>query len=169
MSPTQAANTMRAARNLVASGQLKAAQLAVLDYLLWRARRPGTREACVSLTTMQRNLHLRRAALVEAVAVLEGHGLLVKLRTRARVLWRGMWAWRQATNRYLFSLAVPEFRGRTTIREGSLEKTHQGAPRPGDAPGQGLQDALARLGAALSPASPLPGAAPRSACSTSPG
>ena len=58
-----------------------ASGIAVLDYLLWRARPHGADRCQVSYRAMADNLHLRRATLVDAVCDLAAAGLLTKLRT----------------------------------------------------------------------------------------
>lgn len=149
MTPSQAGDLMRCCRAAVARGVIAAEVTAVLDYLLFLARKPGQDRCQASLSTMQRNLHLRRQKLIDAIRRLEQLGVLRKVKTRVRVAWQGLFASRQGTNIYVFTkpvAAATEFRGRTTIREEEKRRLLGGAKIVGES---GLEHALSRLGRAM--------------------
>lgn len=160
LTPAAAGALMRRARDLVAARTFRAHHIAVLDYLLWRARPHGADRCQVSYRAMADNLHLRRATLVDAVCDLAAAGLLTKLRTWVWVEWQGFRVKRQATNAYVFADRVPvrparaevrwapgaEFRGGTTVGVVVKEEAREEAPRT--AVGE-LEAALARLGALI--------------------
>ena len=116
ISPHHAGNLMRRVRQLVSEKQLRAHHTAAYDYLLFLARPYGSDRCQVSYAAMQRNLHLRRERLVQAVRDLEAVGLLRKVRSWVWVEWQGLRVKRQATNTYVFPTLTPEFRGRTANR-----------------------------------------------------
>lgn len=152
MSPTQAANLMRLGRDALAAGVIPARHLVVLDYLLWRARAPGSSSCQVSLATIARNVRIRRAEVHAAIAGFERLGWLRKTRTRVRVAWRGLLASRQGTNVYRFATLATEFRRRTTIEEERIKRGGQTPMRPHvgtEAHPTRLEKALSSLGRAL--------------------
>lgn len=160
LTPAAAGALMRRARDLVAARTFRAHHIAVLDYLLWRARPHGADRCQVSYRAMADNLHLRRATLVEAVRDLAAAGLLTKLRTWVWVMWEGFRVKRQATNAYVFADNVPpravrpavqrapgaEFRGETTV--GVVVRKKE-AREEACTVGSELEVALARLGALI--------------------
>ena len=160
LTPAAAGALMRRARDLVAARTFRAHHIAVLDYLLFRARPHGADRCQVSYRAMADNLHLRRATLVDAVRDLAAAGLLAKVRTWVWVEWQGFRVKRQATNAYVFadsaSVCAPrpavrwapgaEFRGGTTIGVSVEKEAREETQRT--AVGE-LEAALARLGALL--------------------
>lgn len=116
ISPHQAGSLMRLLRQLVSEKVLRAHHTAAYDYLLFLARPHGSDRCQVSYSAMQRNLHLRRETLVEAIRDFEAAGLLRKVRSWVWVEWQGLRVKRQATNTYVFPTLTPEFPGRTTSR-----------------------------------------------------
>ena len=148
---------MRRLRQLVSEKALRAHHTAAYDYLLFLARPHGSDRCQVSYAAMQRNLHLRRERLVEAVRDLEAAGLLRKVRSWVWVEWQGLRVKRQATNTYVFPTLTPEFRGRTAIRvdfkkEAKKEAHQQTKPASSPVVHDGLsalERVLASLGAAV--------------------
>ena len=160
ISPQQAGSLMRRVRLLVSEKVLRAHHTAAYDYLLFLARPHGSDRCQVSYAGMQRNLHLRRERLVEAIRDLEAVGLLRKIRSWVWVEWQGLRVKRQATNTYVFPTLTPEFRGRTANRvslkkEAKKEAQQQSKPaNPPPAPPandglSALERVLASLGAAM--------------------
>lgn len=153
ISPHQAGSLMRRLRKLVSEKVLRAHHTAAYDYLLFLARPHGSDRCQVSYSTMQRNVHLRRETLVEAVRDFEAAGLLRKVRSWVWVHWQGIRVKRQATNTYVFPMPTPEFPGRTTIRVGSKkEAQEQGIPAHppmAESVGGELGAMLDRLGRAM--------------------
>ena len=157
ISPHQAGSLMRRLRQLVSEKVLRAHHTAAYDYLLFLARPHGRDRCQVSYAGMQRNLHLRRERLVEAVRDLEAAGLLRKVRSWMWVEWQGIRVKRQATNIYIFPTLTPEFRGRTTNRvslkkEAKKEAQEQRMPTSPPVVNDGLsalERALALLGEAM--------------------
>ena len=157
ISPHQAGSLMRRLRQLVSEKVLRAHHTAIYDYLLFLARPHGRDRCQVSYAGMQRNLHLRRERLVEAIRDLEAAGLLRKVRSWVWVEWQGLRVKRQATNTYVFPTLTPEFRGRTAIRvslkkEAKKEAQEQRMPTSPPVVNDGLnalERALALLGEAM--------------------
>ena len=157
ISPHQAGSLMRRLRQLVSEKRLRAHHTAAYDYLLFLARPHGSDRCQVSYAAMQRNLHLRRERLVEAIRDLEAAGLLRKVRSWVWVEWQGLRVKRQATNTYVFPTLTPEFRGRTAIRvdfKKEAKKEAQEQRRPASPPvvSDGLsllERVLASLGEAV--------------------
>lgn len=118
LSPTKASNLMRLARDHIAKKTLKATELTIMDHLLFRAREPGSDRTQVSLTSLQRNLNLRRETLVQGLRNLEAAKLLTKVKSWIRVEEGGMFVNRQAVNVYVFNLHPPESGRRTVFPEG---------------------------------------------------
>ncbi len=140
---------MRRVRLLVSDKQLRAHHTAVYDYLLFLARPHGSDRCQVSYAGMQRNLHLRRERLVEAVRDFEAAGLLKKIRAWVWVEWQGLRVKRQATNTYVFPTLTPEFRGRTpsrvSLKKEAKKEAHQQAKPANPPPASPVNDGLSAL------------------------
>lgn len=147
MTPQQAGALMHRARKLLRRGQLTHRALAVLDCMVWSCRPRGGDRAAVSYTRLQKLVHISRETVSRAVRALEDLGLLRRHKRRARVIWGGSVASRQATTVYQF--LPPTESAHATVHKGQEIQLSKG-----------VNHALTALGRAISAASPSPPASP---------
>ena len=103
MSPNAAAHVASRARKLLRARRLTPHDYAVLDALLWAARKPGTDTAVAAYSRLQRLAAVARSTVAKAVARLAELGLVNRLKRRVLVLWNnGGRQWRQLSNAYRF-------------------------------------------------------------------
>jgi hypothetical protein len=87
-------------RLLLRRGAITAHQYALLDTILWGARRPGSATLIASLGTLARLAGQARSTATEGIRRLEELGLLQRIRRRVRVAWAGSIASRVVSNAY---------------------------------------------------------------------
>jgi hypothetical protein len=103
LSPSVAAYIAKRARKLHRAGELAHAQLAVLDVMLWDARRPGTDRVTVSYSGLQKLARACRQTIADAIAAFERLGLVRRIKHKVLVLWaNGGRQWQQRPNEYEF-------------------------------------------------------------------
>ena len=135
LDPAQAGRLAKRGRALLRAGEITHRELVLLDCLLWSCRRPGQDLAVASYTALCRLAHVARETVAAALAKLEGHGLIVRIKRRVRLSWhQGGRASRQATSCYRLvappkpnaraeGAAHTEFAARTVNR--GMEITYQ--------------------------------------------
>jgi hypothetical protein len=107
LSGPQAGQIATRARQLLRRRLLTAHQYALLDTVLWAARRPGSATLIASLKVLARLAGQARSTVAEGIGALERLGLLQRVRRRVRVAWiGGGQASRQVANAY--RLIVPD-------------------------------------------------------------
>jgi hypothetical protein len=109
LSPSSAAYISKRARRLLRNGDLTHHQIAVLDAMLWDARRPGADRVVVSYSGLQKLARVCRQTIADAVAAFERLGLVRKLKRKVLVLWNnGGRKWQQRANEYAFCCGSTE-------------------------------------------------------------
>lgn len=106
LSPTQAGALAARVRKLRQQLLLTAHQAALMDVMLWCARKPGSSLLTASLATLARLAGQCRRTTAEGIRRLEELGLIQRIRRRVRVAWGGGVASRQIANAY--RLLVPD-------------------------------------------------------------
>lgn len=107
LSGPQAGQIATRARQLLRRGAITAHQYALLDTVLWAARRPGSATLIASLKVLARLAGQARSTVAEGIRRLEELGLVQRIRRRVRVAWiGGGQASRQVANAY--RLIVPD-------------------------------------------------------------
>jgi hypothetical protein len=103
LSPSAAAYIAKRARKLLRSGELTHHQVAILEAMLWDARRPGSDRVVVPYAGLQKLARACRQTIADAVAAFERLGLVRKLKRKVLVLWaNGGRKWQQQPNEYVF-------------------------------------------------------------------
>jgi hypothetical protein len=101
LSGPQAGQIAARARRLLRRHLLTPHQYALLDTVLWAARRPGSATLVASLKVLARLAGQARSTVAEGIRRLEELGLLQRVRRRVRVAWiGGGHASRQVANAY---------------------------------------------------------------------
>ena len=101
LSGSQAGAIAMRGRQLLRRRMITSCQYALLDTVLWAARKPGSATLIASLATLARLAGQARSTVAEGVAALERLGLLQRVRRRVRVAWIGAGqASRQVANLY---------------------------------------------------------------------
>jgi hypothetical protein len=101
LSAAQAGAIAARGRQLLRRREITPHQYALLDTVLWAARRPGSATLIASLHTLARMAGQARSTVAEGVSALERFGLLQRARRRVRVAWIGAGrASRQLANLY---------------------------------------------------------------------
>jgi DNA-binding MarR family transcriptional regulator len=107
LSGPQAGQIAMRGRQLLRRRFLTPHQYALLDTVLWAARRPGSATLIASLQVLARLAGQARSTVAEGIRRLEELGLLQRIRRRVRVAWiGGGQASRQVANAY--RLIVPD-------------------------------------------------------------
>lgn len=101
LSPSQAGQLAARGRMLLRRRQITVHQAALLDAMLWSARRPGSAMLTASLKVLARLAGQGRSTVAEGIKRLAELGLISKIRRRARVVWGGSVASRQIANAYV--------------------------------------------------------------------
>ena len=127
LTPTDAGELIRRARKMLRRGLLTHREMVLLDCLLWSCRRPGSTDAIVSYTSLQRLAHVSRETIAKALRRLGQLGLVQTIKRRVRFAWGSSVASRQATSCYRFSPPCTEFAAATVIREIKIFKPVQPA------------------------------------------
>jgi hypothetical protein len=113
LSPDQAGAIAKQARQLLQTGTLSHREFALLDCLLWRARKAGGAIASASYATLARLTHQAKDTVRLGLRKLEELGLIARLKHRVRVQWLGRSvASRQGVNAY--RLQPPETKPAST-------------------------------------------------------
>jgi hypothetical protein len=103
LSPSNAAYIAKRARKLLRSGELTHHQIAILEAMLWDARRPGANRVVVSYTGLQKLARTCRQTIAGAIAAFERLGLVRRIKHKVLVLWaNGGRQWQQRPNEYEF-------------------------------------------------------------------
>jgi hypothetical protein len=101
LSGPQAGQIAARARHLLQRRLLTPHQYALLDTVLWAARKPGSATLIASLKALARLAGQGRSTVAEGIGRLEELGLLQRIRRRVRVPWiGGGQASRQVANAY---------------------------------------------------------------------
>jgi DNA-binding Lrp family transcriptional regulator len=101
LSGSQAGAIATRGRQLLRRRLITPHQYALLDTILWGARRPGTATLIASLKVLARLAGQARSTVAEGVRRLEELGLLQRIRRRVRTAWiGGGQASRQVANLY---------------------------------------------------------------------
>ena len=109
LSGPQAGQIALRARQLLRRRLLTPHQYALLDTVLWAARRPGSATLIASLKVLARLAGQGRSTVAEGISALERLGLLQRIRRRVRVAWiGGGQASRQVANAYRLLLPDTE-------------------------------------------------------------
>ena len=107
LSGPQAGQIAARGRLLLRRRLLTPYQYALLDTVLWAARKPGNATMAASLKVLARLAGQGRSTVAEGISALERLGLLQRIRRRVRVAWIGGGeASRQIANAY--RLLVPD-------------------------------------------------------------
>jgi hypothetical protein len=102
-SPSAAAFIAKRARKALRAGELTPHHFAVLETLLWDARKPGSDRAVASLGWLQKLARVCRQTAVDAIKAGVRLGLLRKIKHKTLTLWaNGGRQWRQRPNEYVF-------------------------------------------------------------------
>jgi hypothetical protein len=101
LSPSQAGQLAARGRVLLRRRQITVHQAALLDAMLWGARRPGSGILTASLKVLARLAGQGRSTVAEGIKRLAELGLISKIKRRARVVWGGSVASRQIANAYV--------------------------------------------------------------------
>lgn len=101
LSPSQAGLLAARGRVLLRQHQITTHQAALLDAMLWSARRPGSAMLTASLKVLARLAGQGRSTVAEGIKRLAELGLISKIRRRVRVAWGGSIASRQIANAYV--------------------------------------------------------------------
>jgi hypothetical protein len=118
LSALQAGALATRARLLRRKRLLTAHQAALLDVMLWTARKPGSGMLTASLAVLARLAGQARSTAAEGVRRLEELGFLQRIRRRVRVAWvGGATASRQVANAYRLAAEVSS----------NLRETHTGS------------------------------------------
>jgi hypothetical protein len=112
LSPSQAGQLAARGRVLLRRRQITTHQAALLDAMLWSARRPGSAMLTASLKVLARLAGQGRSTVAEGIKRLAELGLISKIRRRARVVWGGSVASRQIANAYVLRAEDTESGGR---------------------------------------------------------
>ena len=120
LSGPQAGQIATHARQLLRRRLLTPHQYALLDTVLWAARRPGSATLIASLKVLARLAGQGRSTVADGIRRLEELGLVQRVRRRARVAWiGGGQASRQVAN--LYRLMPPDTEsGVRTAKEQTL-------------------------------------------------
>ena len=113
LSPSQAGQLAARGRVLLRRRQITVHQAALLDAMLWGARRPGSAMLTASLKVLARLAGQGRSTVAEGIKRLAELGLISKIRRRARVVWGGSVASRQIANAYVLRAENTESGKRT--------------------------------------------------------
>jgi DNA-binding transcriptional MocR family regulator len=106
LSGSEAGSIAQRGRLLLRRGVITPFQYALLDAILWPARRPGSATLIASLPTLARLSGQARSTVAEGIAALERLGLIQRIKRRVMVAWHGgRTASRQIANAY--RLIVP--------------------------------------------------------------
>lgn len=116
LSASQAGALATRVRLLRRQRALTAHQAALLDVMLWSARRPGSGVLTASLQVLARLAGQGRSTVAEGIKRLAELGLIQKIRRRVRVAWGGSVASRVVANAYRL-LAPDTESGSQTARE----------------------------------------------------
>jgi DNA-binding Lrp family transcriptional regulator len=101
LSPAQAGQIATQGRRMLRRRAITAHQYALLDVVLWAARRPGSAVLTASYKVLARLAGQARSTVAEGIRRLEELGLLQRVRRRIRVAWLGAAvASRQLANAY---------------------------------------------------------------------
>jgi hypothetical protein len=119
LSPAQAGAIATRGRLLLRRGAITAHQYALLDTMLWGARRPGSATLIASLHTLARLAGQARSTATEGIRRLEELGLIQRIRRRVRVAWAGSIASRVVSNAYRLLAPDTETGGRPTREQTS--------------------------------------------------
>jgi len=114
LSPAQAGAIATRGRLLLRRGAITAHQYALLDVMLWVARRPGSAMLIASLTVLARLSGQARSTVAIGLRRLEELGLIQRIRRRVRVAWGGSIASRVVANAYRLIVTDTESGGRAT-------------------------------------------------------
>jgi hypothetical protein len=121
LSGPQAGAIATRARKLLRRRLLTPHQHALLDAVLWTARRPGSATLIASLSVLARLAGQARSTVTEGVRRLEELGLLVRVRRRVRVAWIGAGvASRVVANAYRLLVPDTETAGRPAREQPSI-------------------------------------------------
>jgi hypothetical protein len=110
LSPAQAGALATRARQLLRARTITPHEHALMDCLLWTARRPGNAMLIAPMTVLARLAGQGRRTVVRGLARLEELGLLVRVRRRVRVAWGGAVASRVVANGYVLKAPDTECR-----------------------------------------------------------
>lgn len=114
LSPSQAGQLAARGRILLRRRQITAHQAALLDAMLWSARRPGSAILTASLKVLAKLAGQGRSTVAEGIKRLAELGLISKIRRRVRVVWGGSIASRQIANAYVLRAEDTESGNRIT-------------------------------------------------------
>jgi hypothetical protein len=121
LSGPQAGQIATQGRQLLRRGLLTPYQYALLDAMLWGARKPGSATLIASLKVLARLAGQGRSTVAEGIKALEGLGLLQRVRRRVRVAWiGGGQASRQIANAYRLLPPDTESGARPAIQQSPL-------------------------------------------------
>jgi len=116
LSPSQAGQLAARGRVLLRRRQITVHQAALLDAMLWGARRPGSAMLTASLQVLARLAGQGRSTVAEGIKRLAELGLIQKIKRRVRVAWGGSVASRVVANAYRLLVTDTES-SRQTARE----------------------------------------------------
>ena len=115
LSPSQAGQLAARGRVLLRRRQMTVHQAAVLDAMLWTARRPGSGILTASLKVLARLAGQGRSTVACGIKRLAELGFIQKINRRVRVAWGGSVASRVVANAYVFRADDTEFGCRTAL------------------------------------------------------
>lgn len=100
LSPSQAGQLAARGRVLLRRRQITVHQAALLEAMLWSARRPGSGLLTASFNLLARLAGQGRSTVAEGIKRLAELGLIQKIKRRVRVAWGGSVASRVVANAY---------------------------------------------------------------------
>ena len=109
LSAYEAGQLARQARQLLRRHLITPHQWALLDAMLWTARKPGSATFIAPMSMLARLVGIARCTVVEGIAALERLGLIQRIRRRVRMAWiGGAQASRQIANAYRLLVPITE-------------------------------------------------------------
>jgi DNA-binding transcriptional MocR family regulator len=117
LSPTQAGALAARGRLLLRRRQITVHQAALLDAMLWTARRPGSGVLTASFKVLARLAGQGRSTVAAGIAALEKLGFIKRIKRRARVFWGASVASRQIANAYVLRADDTESSNQTANRK----------------------------------------------------
>ena len=109
LSAYEAGQLARHGRQLLRRRLITPHQWALLDTMLWTARKPGSATLIASMAVLARLAGIARCTALEGLAVLERLGLIQRVRRRVLVAWiGGAQASRQVANAYRLLVPITE-------------------------------------------------------------
>jgi hypothetical protein len=128
LSPAQAGQLATRGRQLLRRRVITPHQYALLDAVLWAARKPGSATLLASMTVLARLAGQGRRTVARGLARLEELGLLARIRRRVRVPWGGSIASRVVANGYVLQPLATECQSGTASKQPPLRISLMEAP-----------------------------------------